>query len=500
MLEHVALGQSRFMTPGVAPDPRGVVLGRYGLLVFPTLEGVVSWLRVYSAEAPLDELLADLAIQQVTTPLKSRAMAVRIPAASSYALDRAARCAALVGGATYTGTAKHFVKYRDERSPYGYDAAEIQALPAGAIFAVHGADFVQSFALERELPFVDLLFRLSVRRLPGGVGRAIDERAELIVVVEPGLGDGVVRYLWRSRLAARLALVSPAGDSAFDERRRYLFLRAPELPRRVVELFLATPGVAVFKPVAANVAVELGYGHPIDLASCASVFDAERTYLFWGEGDRVDRLAGPLALTDIMHLTRVDLPLERAHPPATLGLEPPPSIGVTLKLAPTLAAPRRVVGALVPLERIEWVKRLVYFLPPSSMRGHRIAVTDHGVVVLTGPAAEILPLGDPLVELAPGLLAPYGMDLVPRVAPEVLARSLGHGTGQVTVFPRDGRPFQLAEEALVALERGALASIEVARADVVDARVPAPGEPAIVNDPVGRFALWGFRGVPREAK
>jgi hypothetical protein len=36
-LEHVALGQSRFMTPGVAPDPRGILLGRYGLLVFPTL-------------------------------------------------------------------------------------------------------------------------------------------------------------------------------------------------------------------------------------------------------------------------------------------------------------------------------------------------------------------------------------------------------------------------------------------------------------------------------
>jgi hypothetical protein len=499
MLEHVALGQSRFMTPGVAPDPRGVLLGRYGLLVFPTLEGVVSWLRVYSAEAPLDELLGDLAIQHVRTPLKSRAMAVRVPAGSSYALDRVARCAALVGGATYTGTAKHFVKYRDERSPYGYDAAEIQALPPDAIFAVHGEDFVQTFALERELPFVDLLFRLSVRRLPGGVGRLIDERAELIVVVEPGLGDGVVRYLWRSRIAARLALVSPSGTSAVGVRRRFLVLRARDLPRRVIELFLATPGIAVFRPVSSNVAVELGYGHPIDLASCASVFAQDRTYLFWGEGDRVDLLAGPAALTDITHLTRVDLPLERAKDPATLGLEAPPSIGVRLKLAPTLAAPRRVVGTLVPLERIEWVKRLVYFLPQPTMRGHRIAVTDHGIVVLTGPASEVLPLGDPLVELAPGLLAPYGMDLVPRVAPEVLARSLGHGAGLVTVFPRDQVPFQLADAALVPLERGALATIEVTRADVIDPRMPAAAEPTIVNDPVGRFALWGFRAPPREA-
>ena len=56
-LEHVAHGQARFMTPGVAPDPRGIVLGRYLLLVFPTLEGVVSWLRLYSHESSLDELV-----------------------------------------------------------------------------------------------------------------------------------------------------------------------------------------------------------------------------------------------------------------------------------------------------------------------------------------------------------------------------------------------------------------------------------------------------------
>ena len=129
MLEHVSLGQSRFMTPGVAPDPRGVVMGRYGMLVFPTLEGVVSWFRLYSAEASLDELIPAMTIQRARTPLRSQELLVRVPATSSYAMDRASRCARLVGGSTYTGTSKHFVKYRDDRSPYGYDAVDIQALP-----------------------------------------------------------------------------------------------------------------------------------------------------------------------------------------------------------------------------------------------------------------------------------------------------------------------------------------------------------------------------------
>ncbi|HUH03433.1 MAG TPA: hypothetical protein VML75_15660, partial [Kofleriaceae bacterium] len=197
MLEHVALGQARFMTPGVAPDPRGVLLGRYGVLSFPTLEGVVSWLRLYSAESSLDELLPGMAIYRVRTPLQSREMIVRVPATSSYALDRASRCARLIGGSTYTGTTKHFVQYRDDRSPYGYDAVEIGALPQGAELMLHGHDFTQSYARDGELSFEKLLFRLSLRRVPGADRLRADERQELLLVVARGLGDGVIRYLWR---------------------------------------------------------------------------------------------------------------------------------------------------------------------------------------------------------------------------------------------------------------------------------------------------------------
>src|SRR4029079_10846866 len=133
-LEHVAQGQTRFFTPGVAPDPRGILLGRLCLMTFPTLEGAVSWLRLYSAEASLDELMANLTITKARTALGSREIVIQIPAVSSYAADRAARLARLVGGAIYTGTAKHFVKFRDDRSPYGYDAVDIGALPAQAEF------------------------------------------------------------------------------------------------------------------------------------------------------------------------------------------------------------------------------------------------------------------------------------------------------------------------------------------------------------------------------
>src|SRR5262245_18526870 len=106
-------------------------------MTFATLEGAVSWFRLYSSEASLDELMANLVITKCRTVLSSREIVVQIPAVSSYAADRAARLCRLVGGVFYTGTSKHFVKYRDDRSPYGYDAVDIGAMPGQIEFMVH---------------------------------------------------------------------------------------------------------------------------------------------------------------------------------------------------------------------------------------------------------------------------------------------------------------------------------------------------------------------------
>jgi hypothetical protein len=501
MLEHVALGQSRFMTPGVAPDPRGVLLGRFGLLLFPTLEAVVSWFRLYSSESSLDELIPGLSILRVRTPLRSREMLVRFPATSSYAMDRASRCAGLVGGTTFTGTGKHYVKYRDDRSPYGYDETEIGSLPPAATFMLHGENFTQSYEKEGEIAFDRLLFRLSLRRIPGADRLRADERQDLLLVIARGLGDGVIRYLWRNRVGGEIGLVRPKGQRAFDEHgrsRSYLIARVRELPARILDLFLTTPGIEVFRPVAPNVAVQVGYEHLIDLGSCSSLFDQDSFYVFWGGGgDRVDVVAGPLELSGIEHLTRIDIDLEEPDQNANLEMTKTDAVGVQIRLAPSLSPPRHVVGTLIPRERAAWVKRLVYVMPQTALRGHRVAVTDRGILMVADSEIDVIPLGQLLAELAPGLLVPLGMDLVPRVAPDVLARTLGHGAGVLTVFPHDGAPFQVNEAALVPLERRALARIEVERSTHIDAMVEPLADPSVVNDPVGRFALWGFPLPPK---
>jgi hypothetical protein len=428
-------------------------------------------------------------------------MVIRIPAVSSYACDRAARLTRLVGGAVYTGTSKHFVKYRDDRSPYGYDAVDIGAVPSGADFLLHGDDFTQSYVREAELSFAKLLFRLSVRRLPGGGQLAAEDRSELLLAVARGLADGVIRYLWRNRVEGEAALVEPKGGSAFDDAapsRGYLLIKVRNLPERILELFVGVPGIDVFRAVSPSAAVAVGYAHPIDLSSCASVFAPDAFHLFWPD-DRVDILPGPLELSDLANLTRLDLDLDKPREPARGTAAAPDPVGVDLRLAPAFGPPRRVTATLVPQAQAAWLKRLVFLLPPSSLRGHRVAVTDRGILVVGATNVDVVPLGQLLCELAAGLLVPLGMDVVPRVSPEVLARALGHGAGLYTVFPTDGRPFQIADSALVPLERRAVARIEVDRAEVIDVSVPDASEPVVANDPVGRFALWGFP-TPAEKK
>ena len=127
----------------------------------------------------LDELIANLTISKCKTALGGREIVVFIPAVSSYAADRAARLCRLVGGSVYTGTAKHFVKYRDDRSPFGYDAVDIGAMPPQADFMVHGDEFAQAYIREGDLPFAKLLFRLSIRKLPGGDHLDVEDRGDL---------------------------------------------------------------------------------------------------------------------------------------------------------------------------------------------------------------------------------------------------------------------------------------------------------------------------------
>jgi hypothetical protein len=65
----------------------------------------------------------------------------------------------------------------------------------------------------------------------------------------------------------------------------------------------------------------------------------------------------------------------------------------------------------------------------------------------------------------------------------------------ITVLVADGEPFHFAEASLQPLERRTLAKMTVESVASEDFSLGALTTPEVVNDAVGRFALWGFPDI-----
>jgi hypothetical protein len=494
MLEHVALNQTRFNTPGVAPDNRGILMGKQGALLFASVDRLVGFFRVFCDESPMDDLYPKLKIHQVRTPLESREFLVLFHASSSYLTDRAARIARLFGGQAFTGSGKHYVKYRDDLSPLGYDIGGLHS--ESAEFVLYGDGFQQGYARVKDLPFEQLVFRLSLRKIPGDNFDETD-RELLWIVAREGLGRSLLGYLWRNRVKCEASRVATGGAGAFHDARAQYLMRVHQIPRRMLDLFLRVPGLEVHRPINDACVVQLGWRHPLRLESCAAVFEKERFYIFSGGRDTVDVLAAPPPLVPAQDLVETGFDLgERAVPPP-LSPSAPEKLEVQLKLVPSSAAPRRVTATLVPWLRAEWLKRLVFALPPTLLAGYRAAAIDEGVFVVGEQGIDGLPIGDFFQETAPSIFIPIGFEFLPRVSPLILTEHVGGTSGRYVVFPLGApKPLVLEHAAFEPLGRRALARLApVPRAR--DPRLPPPRTtvPAsVVNEELGVFPLWGWKG------
>lgn len=508
MLEHVALNQTQFRLPGVAPDARGVLVGRQGAVLLPSFDRLVAFFRLLSQELLLDDLLPALKILQVRSRLGAFEHVVLLPAGSSHLLDRCARAAALCGAQLFTGSDRHFVKYRDRRSPLGYDVPTLLTEPADLVF--YGETFTQGYSRERELSFGRLLLDLELRPRPGGVMaelRELQQGETVVLTVRQGLGPKVLGYLYRHRVRALAALLlpvpAPPGERLLVAPPPPSFLvRAEDLPPRMLRLLCGLPGVVVFSLVLDQVAVQLGYRHLIRLSACPSAFQKDRFYLFTaGSGCQV--LSSPPPLLPLESLLETDLPpamvpASAVRPVAAAGLKVP------LRLVHT-GVRRRVKAALVPWARAGWLKQLVYALPPTLLGEYQAAPLEDGIFVVSPRGLDVLPIGALLQEAAPSVFVPVGMALSPRVDPEVLVQHLGGTSGRyLLVLPGaeasdSPRVLALAHEDLDALGRRMLAPMEVVPRPRL-AEVPRPRvdrEVLLVNEPLGVAALAPLRGMPR---
>ncbi len=490
-LERAALHQTRFRTPGVHPDARGVVLGQKGLALFPSLDRVVAFFRAYGDEGSLDELLPSLTIQRVVSALKTRELVVTLAAESSYRMDRVAAVARLAGGDVFTGTQRHFVKYRDATSPLGYDVAEVPE--ARADLVVHHDAYRQAYHVERELPFRELLLKLTPYRLPP------TERSSAMrfyATAETGIGHALVGYLFRWRVKARVALAEWPSTSAFDERpvRLHVF-ELEDAPPRVVALLRSLPGVTVFEPLGRALGMEVGFSHPISLESCQSLFSESTLTLFRGDGRVV--VVDPLPpFAPVRTLVRTPMSLDgHTEAQAARGLGSTEGVVVPLRLAPSILPARNVVATVLPASQREWLAKLLYVMPPRALESVRLAVGAESLYLIDRNGVDGIPLGRFFSEVAGRIYVPTGMALVPAVQPAVLEDMLASERGNHIFFEEDGAPPRVVPEgAFAPLSRSVLRALSGV---VVHAEMPGRDDPALPllsYGPEVRFPLWGAPG------
>lgn len=492
MLEHVALGQTRFRTPGIAPDARGVALGQKGLVLFPSLDRLVAFFRAYGEDASLDELLHGLSVYQVLTPLRTRETVVQLNAESSYRMDRVSSIARLAGGLVFTGTSRHFVKYRDAGSPLGYDIDRALADPGE--LALYHDSFSQRYDIEGEIEFRNLVLRLTPSRVATPAHRT---PASIVVTAEAGLGPSLLAYLFRSRVEGVASIAEWPPQSAFEDAPRRLYvLRLREVPPRIVSLLSTTPGTTVFEPIGESVGVERGFRHPMPLESCSSLFPAQALHLFRGDG-RVDVVDPLPAFAPIRSLVRAGLELgpEQASRVGEGQTLAEGAVGLTLRLAPSPAPWRRVVATVVgPAER-ERLLRLLYALPPRTLAALRIALAGDDVYLIDPQGIEGVPIGTFYVEAARRVYVPAGLAVVPAVAPDVLNDLLASAQdGHVFFDPEHAAPRLVPESAFAPLTRSLIRTV-----DPVPVATDTPEEqrhslPVVEYGPAATFPLWGAPG------
>jgi hypothetical protein len=493
MLDPVALHQTRFNTPGVLPDGRGVLLGKQGALLFSTVDALVGFFRVFGDEASLDEILPKLRIEEVRSTTGGRQFLVLFGASSSYLADRASRIAALLGGLAFTGSGKHFVRYRDVSSPLGYDARQLSA--ESADFLLYDLSFSLALTRIRELPFAQLVLRLAPRALPGLRDPDLDTE-RLWILAREGLARPVLSYLWRNQVRAGAAIVGalpPPGGAAFAERARWLLVRTEGLPDRLLHLMRELPGAEVYQQVGERCLVQVGYRHPIRLEACASIFDTDKRYVFPGGRDAVVMFAEP-TLAPVQDLVERGFALDERKPAVVEVVRPANKIAVPLRLVAAEVGDK-VSATLVPWSRVPWLRRLVYAAPQRLLKDARVVGIDEGLFIVSDEGLSALPLGQPFWQPAPGVLVPVGHRLEPAVADDVLAQHVGAHAGRYVVFPLSPlAPFAIDSSHLQSLGRSALERIDVPeRAARAELSATDDDGVDVRHGDAGLFPLWGFR-------
>lgn len=485
MLEHVSANQTRFVMPGLYTDSRGVALGKTLLVLLPSIERVVALFRGLSETTSIDELIPSLRIIQVRTPLRSHEFFVTISISSSHIADTLASIAKLVDGLSFTGATKHFIKYRDTRSPLGYD---VDALTTDeGDYILYAKEFVQTYIYERDIDFHHLVQRLSLNR---DLIESVDFSNELLLRVEHGLWRSVVGYLHRNLVKTDVAAIEESSaDTTYSEFKKLYLIKVLHLPKRMVALFKALPGVEIFQYKTEEVLVELGFEHPIDIGSVSSLFDSNSLYLYSGSKDAFNIIKQKPQFVSATTLVHLDI--ENQLTPSLSKVSEVESFKLPFKLVESQADFGQMSAVRIDRSELQRFKQIVYLMPPNILEEHQIALTHDSIFLYVQNGNVFFPLGEMFYEYAPGVFISSGYRLTPRVMPLLLKEHLGP---HFHFFCRQNHaPLSLNTNDFRPLGRFSLANYPMQLSETEELIEKEEQIPRlIVNESLSVFPLWGF--------
>ncbi len=485
-------------------------MGREALLVFESLDRLVGFLGAYSREANLDDLVPTLTLERARRTGGGQTFLLRCQAVDGYALDRLMRLAKVTQSPVYAGSGAFFIQTRDRRAPFGYDlevsSSEIDRADDVDVLVVE-FEFSMGFSIIEGIDPVELILQLALRPVPlprGGVAEDPElagVREMALLLVAPGISERVLSYLWR--VEADMAGVRVQIE---EDARSSLLVRLRQPDGHLLDILRAIPGVELLAPVSPRAAVEVGYEHPIHLASVGRSLPGDDMYILRGGVGRVERMDGAPRFVQGRHLVASEVQV-RDWAPRKLAVEELAPLRVELELRATAHA-REPRASLVAWRDIELLRRLVYVVPPSALAAARVVALEEGLLVVSGApraAAErgsdqgfgvgsIIPLGDRLVEIAPGVLVPDGYELWPRVRASLIRELLGLDGDDRVLFRAPGLdPIRVPADEMIALDAAVVGSLQPVDLEAADVTVTDAGPGTIENQSLGRFALWGFK-------
>ncbi|MCS6857489.1 MAG: hypothetical protein NZM37_07250 [Sandaracinaceae bacterium] len=477
-VEPISPYQTRFLTPGLQFDIRGIAIGQKGLIIFPTIDRGACFFSAWSTDGSLQESLASLEIRRLRSLQRTYEIGVFFAVESSYRMDRVAGIARLAGGQSFTGTDRIFVQYRDNRSPLGYDIVENVDL-AGDLVVFHES-YRQAYFFDKTISFSELVLKLRPR--PHKT-RPAQHNFPLLISVEPGLFPALVSYLSRSAIKGRAALLDMPSHSAFEARARRLFLiEVDGLPPRFIELLRSVPGVNLFESPAPWARVEIGFEHPIALHACPNLFPSHTRVLFHGKGQVIvaNALSSWSSLDSLFGFEWQEATPPIAHSSGT----PLPPFHIPLQLV--TKAPRRShpSALFIPRNELLTFYNLLYFLPSSAFASIRIASAPNGFYLIAAAEIEAIPVGRFFNRLGSHLYIPLGMEIAPPVNSTFLSTLLSQFQDMHVFWESNEHPpVAIPDKAFFPLSQSIVLHLAPEIIDTLSSAPPPPPPPYLAHPP-----------------